>query len=601
MKQWILILGLSLSVMTGVAQRYVVTSITGHVVCEEKNGEKKELLLRQILTPQAVLNLPYKAQVELLDEQAKKTYLLKVPGRGALGEMLKDRQNSVMQLTEQYLAYMKARVKGKGELTSRRYSDPATVTREVAVKQEEPADAFMAFRKQAQAQYEQFRQKAISDYAAFMRKAWQSFEASPALTLPEDEKVEPVVAPKRDNRDERKSQLVLTDGSPVVMPAVPQQPLPLNPIREQDEEESEYVDFLLYGTPMHVRFTHREQFSLANLDEVTVANVFERLQSADYNNTIRDCLELRIRHQLCDWAYLKMLDAFSKACFSSPDEATLLMAFIFQQSGYQMRLGVADGHLLMLFASHHIIFGRTYFTIDNDTFYPYGRDVKTMKICEAAYPKEYPLSLMVPQVQMLADDRSAERRLTSAAYSDLSLDVSVNRNLLAFYSEFPVSKLNSDMMTQWSVYANAPLEQHVSSTLLPVLREKLSSLSEQETVERLLNWVQTAFKYEFDDKVWGHDRSFFAEETLYYPYCDCEDRSILLSRLVRDLLGLKTILIHYPGHLAMAVGFTEEVAGDFIELDGKRFVVCDPTYINAPVGMTMPGMNNQTAKVILLE
>ena len=133
------------------------------------------------------------------------------------------------------------------------------------------------------------------------------------------------------------------------------------------------------------------------------------------------------------------------------------------------------------------------------------------------------------------------------------------------------------------------------------MREKIAGLSEKDAVERLLNWVQTAFKYEYDEKVWGHDRVFFAEETLYYPYCDCEDRSILLSRLVRDLLGLKVILVYYPGHLAMAVGFTEDVAGDYIIQGGKRYVVCDPTYINAPVGMTMPDMNNQTARIILLE
>ena len=34
---------------------------------------------------------------------------------------------------------------------------------------------------------------------------------------------------------------------------------------------------------------------------------------------------------------------------------------------------------------------------------------------------------------------------------------------------------------------------------------------------------------------------------------NCEDRAILFTRIVRDLLGLKCILIYYPGHLASAV------------------------------------------------
>ena len=151
------------------------------------------------------------------------------------------------------------------------------------------------------------------------------------------------------------------------------------------------------------------------------------------------------------------------------------------------------------------------------------------------------------------------------------------------------------------MYANSPMDQTVKEGLYPVLWEKLKGKSELSSMERLLNWVQTAFVYEYDDKVWGYDRAFFAEESLFYPYCDCEDRSILLSRLVRDLLGLKVILVFYPGHLAMAVHFTQEVKGDYIMLDGNKYVICDPTYINAPVGRTMPRMDNSKATVILLE
>ena len=51
----------------------------------------------------------------------------------------------------------------------------------------------------------------------------------------------------------------------------------------------------------------------------------------------------------------------------------------------------------------------------------------------------------------------------------------------------------------------------------------------------------------------------------------------------------------------MAVHFTGEVKGDYIMLDGKKFVVCDSTYINAPVGKTMPNMDNSKATIILLE
>ena len=60
---------------------------------------------------------------------------------------------------------------------------------------------------------------------------------------------------------------------------------------------------------------------------------------------VRDCLELRIRHQLCDWAYLQMLNSMSEACVGRGNDATLLMAYVYCQSGYQMRMGIANGKL----------------------------------------------------------------------------------------------------------------------------------------------------------------------------------------------------------------------------------------------------------------
>ena len=57
----------------------------------------------------------------------------------------------------------------------------------------------------------------------------------------------------------------------------------------------------------------------------------------------------------------------------------------------------------------------------------------------------------------------------------------------------------------------------------------------------------------------------------------------------------------YPGHLACAVCFTDNVIGDYISLNWKHYVITDPTYIGAPVGMTMPDIDNTQADVILLE
>jgi hypothetical protein len=66
-------------------------------------------------------------------------------------------------------------------------------------------------------------------------------------------------------------------------------------------------------------------------------------------------------------------------------------------------------------------------------------------------------------------------------------------------------------------------------------------------------------------------------------------------------VGLNVVLLYYPGHLATAVAFSEDVQGDWLSYQGRKYIVCDPTYIGAGVGKTMPKMNNQQAQIIALE
>lgn len=108
------------------------------------------------------------------------------------------------------------------------------------------------------------------------------------------------------------------------------------------------------------------------------------------NNAIRDCLETRIRYKLCDWAYLSFLDELCRRFCPDVNGATLLTAFLYCQSGYQMRLANADNKLIMLFGSRHQIYDKEYYTIDGTNFYPLGSLPGSVSICNAVYEGETP-------------------------------------------------------------------------------------------------------------------------------------------------------------------------------------------------------------------
>ena len=460
---------------------------------------------------------------------------------------------------------------------------------------------YEAFKRQAIAKYVDFRSKANAEYAEFVKKAWKQFKVQPAIPKPKDETTPPVTVPKEDRNDERIDDRNVPIKDVVTTPEPEPQPVPVSPIRGNRGEADRYVTFSYCGTECKVRFRNDTRLRLAGCSNDCLSEAWTELSKDDYNNTIRDCLELREKMQLSDWAYLNMLNAFAEKCMGKGNEALMLTAFIYGQSGYKMRIGRVDGRICLLFSSRHGIYDLPYFNVDGEKFYQFNSKTAQMEICTAAYPNEKPLSLFITQPQLFAYAPTQLRTLTEESQNRISVKVQVNKNLLDFYSSYPSSEIDGNFMTRWAIYANTPMSYGVKEELYSSLKRQISGLGQLESVNKLLNWVQTAFKYEYDDKVWGHDRAFFAEETLYYPYCDCEDRAILFTRLVRDLLGLKCILVYYPGHLAAAVCFTDEVKGDYILFEGNRYVIADPTYIGAPVGKTMPNMNNMTADVILLD
>ncbi len=460
-------------------------------------------------------------------------------------------------------------------------------------------ERYELFKRQVMNDYGDFRKKANDKYVEFMRQVWETFHTLPQIPKPKDETVPPVIMADDDKIKPIESSPVPIED--VVTPPVPEpSPLPVAPIKEQPTVDRN-VEFVYCGTACKVRCAADSGFRLGGTDNEALAKAWGELADGRFDNMLRDCLALRERMQLSDWAYLNLLVAFAEKCVGKGNEATLLAAFAFNQSGYKMRIARADRRLYILFASRHAIYEMPYFEIEGDKFYPLNCDINQMEVCGASMPDEKPLSLYIPQRQLFAVSETPGRKLTAECYKDMSFTVSVNKNLIDFYNTYPTSEADGNFMTRWAMYANTPMEKEVAESLYPKMREKISGLGQFDAVNKILNWVQTAFVYEYDDKVWGGDRAFFSEETLYYPYCDCEDRSILFTRLVRDLLGLKCVLVYYPGHLASAVCFTEIINGDYITLGNERYTICDPTYIGAPVGLTMPDMDNQKASVILLE
>lgn len=462
---------------------------------------------------------------------------------------------------------------------------------------------FQGHKEKVEKNFREHREAVNKQFEEAMRQPWEKKSGKKAVPTPKkkDKDIPPVVIKEEEKQVPPKDNPIVIEEIPVVPEPQPE-PAPTYPIEEVIVPQFETSSFTIYGTQFKVRYPGTPK--LRGVEENQVADLWQVFCSQEYDNMLVDLLAQKAKLSLCDWAYMKVVDKFTETLYGSATapEAVVLQAYILTQSGFRLYLARDSKkvlHRLMptdldLYKYPYVnVGGRKCYLLD-------GADDKSYYVMGQALEGTVPMSVLMVRENAFATAESEPRTLKSRDFPAATVTVSANKNLMEFYDGYPESFANNDGTTKWRFYANTPMSSIAREALYPKLKEVVGQMNDFQAISVLLNFVQTAFVYEYDNKVWGRDRAFFADETLFYPYSDCEDRSILFSRLVRDLVGRPVVLIYYPGHLATAVNFSSEVSGDYLLIDGQKYVICDPTYIGAPVGLTMPGMDNSGAKVIKL-
>ena len=521
------------------------------------------------------------------------------------------------------------------------------------------AQSFEDYKRQQQAKYNSFVNKAKEDYrsyrdrvnaeyADFMRRAWTREEAQPAIPLPK--RPEPPQPVMRNPLDIPKFEPisfgeVLDNKLPDLSKAVPVIPIddlerlvitapekekpnanvnpndnkvPREKVRPKDEKPkednpmdvkpkdetplkkpskpvSEGLKFVWCGQTWQIPLESQLRFRLRSAQESDVADAWKTLSGAQYAGVIAACLKTRDAYQLSDWGYLHFLEAMAEAFLpGQPNEARLLEMFILVQSGYKVRIARCNERLYLLVPSRGDIFEYSFIRMGGLKYYITDKSSRkgSFYIFERDFPREQPFVWQMSEIPRLESDGKT-RTLQGQRYAQTRATVNISKGLIEFMNKYP-------RCNDWNSYATASLSEQAKNSLYPALRQHINGKSKNEAVDILLDFVQTAFAYQTDEQQFGQERPLFGDETLYYPYCDCEDRSILFSILVRELVGLDVVLLDYPNHLATAVRFDGDVQGDYLILDGSRYVVCDPTYFGSHVGEAMPSMKKEKARVIKL-
>lgn len=451
-----------------------------------------------------------------------------------------------------------------------------------------------AFKRTKERSVKRFNEEKNREYAQWMKQKWEFFESQEELTPPPSPDpvipptVEPETTPMAPPKQVEHENTPIVAAEPAPKPNVEVVPPAVAPM---DERQYIYADF--YGSEVRVAYTPAMVTHMTDCKEANVSAAWSHLSESSSNLWLKELFELRNELALCDWAYYRLVEKASLALLGEGNDAVLLQVFTLVQSGLKVRMGREDNSLRLLYPSLIDLYGYSYITIEGLKYYVLSKGkVGGVYIYDSIFPGEQlPSSqITIPQLSLNPTEKSYH---SSNRYPNVAVTAGTSFNLMDFYNECPRN-------TSWQYYANANISDNLKAQVYPTLSKEMEGLSDKDAANVLINFVQTGFEYKTDDEHFGYERPLYGDEMFYYNYSDCEDRSILYSILVRDLLGLDVVLLHFKNHLATAVHFNSEVEGDYLMIGGEKYIVCDPTYINATIGMTMPGMEERLENIIVL-
>ena len=431
--------------------------------------------------------------------------------------------------------------------------------------------------QQVKGEFREYKEQQDREFANFLKGQWSQFETSQGkVRLKEPEPKRAPVAPTAH-------PVVAPVIVPVTPPAPPPQP---KPVALGGDE----MELVFFGNPIKFAFDSQwKSYRLAGgAKPEAMSDFWTMMSGSKYEQTIQAVNAARQELKLDDWGYATLWRDVARALQPErKSEQNLLLWFFLVKSGYDVRLGYYDANIYLFEAIRQPVYSTKYTKVNYQTYYAalaedHGNSINAFY----SYKSDYPAKLNPLDIKSASTGftRSlAAQRTLAFDYKGqrVKFDVSYDRRLIEYFQSFP--------QIDFELYFDTDSSSLLRNGMLPQLRKYTSTMSEEEAVDFLLSFVQHAFAYKTDIDQFGYQKCFFIEESVYFPYNDCKDRSVIFAWLVRELLGVKVVGLLYPGHMTTAVEL-KQVKESFATVlyQGKHFVIADPTYIGASVGMPMP-------------
>lgn len=435
------------------------------------------------------------------------------------------------------------------------------------------AGTFENFKRSQSSDFKQYKDKRDTAFNNYLKSEWKVYQEQ--LGTPVYEKPKPKKLPTA------KTEPIKKVGPKVNIKI--KEVKPIEVVKKIDIIHKN-TNLIFFGSSLE--FDVAEDIKTANYfprNQKGITSFFERVASSNHEELVEDIQRVKTNLNLNDWGTYLLVLELSKQIYTEHDNAKLFSWFIFNKLGYAVKVGIVNKHVVLLHYSKKIIYSTPNYRFSEKKFYALSHynkgSVGRLYTYDQNYPgSDAPLDLSLNSLPNFVENQQNKELNFMNNGENIKIEFTYNKNLIDFMATYP--------QVNYETYFNAPLENDTYAQIAKGLKKHIDGKKISEAMNFVLHFVQKSFKYEIDNEQFGREKVMFAQETLYFNKSDCEDRAVLFSYLVKELFGVGVIGVKYKDHMNTALYIPMD--GDSVKAGSKRFVIADPTYLNANIGQNMP-------------
>lgn len=428
------------------------------------------------------------------------------------------------------------------------------------------------------------------DYTSYLKEQWEEYRSLDALKLYEKSKPSTIFSVK-----EKK---IISVG-PKIHLKLPKLQKSISPILSEEKiEPKEGISFDFYGAK--VSFTQLQSIKNARYfphNQEGVIKFFKEMLESDYVLNLKELESVKRELKLNDWGLKLLVEELAKQIYTNEDEIRLFTWFMLNKMGYDIKIGLYSQRVVLMYYSENIIYETSYFNFAGKNYYALAYDANEKIKRVYSYVKSFPHAKKALDLRLdtlpIFPLKSKIKTLSFKEFGETyTLSYEYNQNLIDFMSTYPQADAE--------VFFNAPMEERTYLSLARDIKKYIDTKHSSVGINFVLHLVQKSFQYKTDKLQFGRQKTMFAQEVLYYDMSDCDDRSVLFASLVEKLFGINTVGLVFSNHMSTALYIPMD--GDSVTLGKKRFVIADPSEVNANIGESMPGYTaGQVKKFIIYQ